>query len=246
MKRNWLIGCFAIAVLLFTSISSIAQTSSPSPTGALGVPVAPIPVDPSLPANRPAIPTASPSPSPTASPKASPTATPPLIPIAPTVTPSLPVAPTAPPLPLSGDYKDPNNRFMIGILKDYKVSPLAGTVLIEAPDGNLAYSVLAQPQSQLGVTSGVIPNDALVTAAQNAFRQGEGFQTGDVRSIPGGVQIDWTGNLTIAGQTQPVGGVILARQANNSVLLVLIAATNAGGDRVLSAASALSNSLRVS
>jgi len=244
MKRSWLIGCFAVTVLLFTTLSSIAQTPAPSPTGALGVPVAPIPVDPSLPANRPAIPTASPSP--TASPKASPTATPPFIPIAPTVAPSLPIAPAAPPLPVSGDYKDPNNLFIIGILKDYKVSPLAGTVLIEAPDGNLAYSVLAQPQSQLGVTSGVIPNDALVTAAQNAFRQGEGFQTGEVRSIPGGVQIDWTGNLTIAGRTQPVGGVILARQANNSVLLVLIAATNAGGDRVLGAASALSNSLRVS
>ncbi len=242
MKRNWLIGCFAVAVLLFTALSSIAQTPSPSPTGALGVPVAPIPVDPSLPANRPAIPTASPSPK--ASPKASSTAPPPVIPIAPV--PSLPAAPTASPLPVSGDYKDPNNRFIIGILQGYKVSPLAGTVLIEAPDGNLAYSVLAQPQSQLGVTSSVIPNEALVTAAQNAFRQGEGFQTGEVRSIPSGVQIDWTGNLTIAGQTQPVGGVILVRQANNSVLLVLIAATNAGGDRVLGAASALSNSLRAS
>lgn len=240
MKRNWLIGCFAIAVLLFTSISSMAQTPSPSPTGALGVPVAPIPVDPSLPANRPAIPTASPSP--TASPKAAPTAKPPVIPIAPA--PALPAAPTAPALPVSGDYKDPNNRFVVGILQGYKVSPLAGTVLIEAPDGNLAYSVLAQPQAQLGVTGSVIPNEALVTAAQNAFRQGEGFQTGEVRSIPGGVQIDWTGNLTIAGQTQPVGGVILARQASNSVLLVLIAATNAGGDRVLGAASAISNSLR--
>ncbi|MBW4442782.1 MAG: hypothetical protein KME10_16405 [Plectolyngbya sp. WJT66-NPBG17] len=243
MKRSWLIGCFAVAVLLFTTLSSIAQTPSPSPTGALGVPVAPIPVDPSLPSNRPALPTASPSP--TASPQASPTATPPVIPIAP-VTPSLPAAATAQPLPVSGDYKDPNNRFTVGILQGYKVSPLAGTVLIEAPDGNLAYSVLAQPQSQLGVTGGVIPNEALVTAAQNAFRQGEGFQTGEVRSIPGGVQIDWTGNLTIAGQTQPVGGVILARQANNNVLLALIAATNVGGDRILGAASALSDSLRAS
>jgi hypothetical protein len=131
-------------------------------------------------------------------------------------------------------------------LRDYKVSPLAGTVLIESPDGNLAYSVLAQPQSQLGVVDSIIPNEALVTAAQNAFRQGEGFQTGEVRSIPGGVQIDWTGNLTIAGATQPVGGVILARQANNSVLLVLIAATEAGGSRVLGAATTISNTLRAS
>jgi len=243
MKRKWLIGWFALAMVLFTGISSIAQTPSPAPTGAIGVPVAPIPVDPSLPANRPPLPTASPSPSP--SPTASPTAAP-VIPVTPTVPAPLPAAPTAPPLPVSGDYKDPNNRFIVGILQGYKVSPLAGTVLIEAPDGNLAYSVLAQPQSQLGITGGVVPNEALVTAAQNAFRQGEGFQTGEVRSIPGGVQIDWTGNLTIGGNTQPVGGVILARQANNSILLVLVAATNAGGDRVLGAASAISNSLRTS
>lgn len=242
MKRRWLIGCFAVAVFVFSAISSMAQAPAPSPTAPVGVPVAPIPVDPSLPANRPPIPTASPSPSPTASP----TATPPVVPISPTAPPPLPAAPSAPPLPTSGDYKDPNNRFVVAILKDYKVSPLAGTVLIEAPDGNLAYTVLAQPQSQLGIAGGIVPNDALVTAAQNAFRQGESFQTGQVQSISGGVQIDWTGNLTIAGNTQPVGGVILARQANDSILLVLIAATNAGGDRVLGAASALSNSLRVS
>ena len=244
MKRSWLIGYFVAVVLLITTFSSIAQTPSPSPTGALGVPVAPIPVDPSLPANRPAIPTASPSPSAKPSPGATPSPPIPLPAIAPI--PSLPAAPTAPTLSVSGDYRDPNNHFIVAILKDYKVSPLAGTVLIEAPDGNLAYSVLAQPQAQLGVASSVIPNEALVTAAQNAFRQGEGFQTGEVRSIPGGVQIDWTGNLTIAGQTQPVGGVILARQAKDSVLLALIAATTVGGDRVLGAASTLSNSLRAS
>jgi hypothetical protein len=246
MKRNWLIGCFALAIVLFTTLSSIAQTPSPSPTGALGVPVAPIPVDPSLPANRPPIPTASPSPktSPVASPGASPAPSP--VPIAPPAPAPLPAAPTAEPLPTSGDYKDPNGRFIVGILRDYKVSPLAGTVLIESPDGNLAYSVLSQPQSQLGVAGSIIPNEALVTAAQNAFRQGEGFQTGEVRSIPGGVQMDWTGNLTIAGATQPVGGVILARQANNSVLLVLVAATEAGGGRVLGAATTISNTLRAS
>lgn len=243
MKRSWLIGCFAVAILLFTTISSIAQTPAPAPSGEIGVPVAPIPVDPSLPANRPPIPTASPSPSPRTSPTASPAASP--IPIAPAV-PTLPAAPTAPTLPVSGDYKDPNGRFIVSILQGYKVSPLAGTVLIESPDGNLAYSVLAQPQAQLGVAGSVIPNEALVTAAQNAFRQGEGFQTGEVRSIPGGVQIDWTGNLTIAGATQPVGGVILARQANDSILLVLIAATQTGGDRVLGAATTIANSLRAS
>lgn len=242
MKRN-LVGIATIVLVMLSAVIALAQSPSPSPSGAVGVPVAPIPVDPSLPANRPPIPTTSPSP--TVTPTAQPSV--PAIPVSPTspsLQPSLPAASTAPPLPINGTYRDPNGRYQIGILQDYKVSPIAGAVLIEAGDGNLAYTVLTQPQAQLGVAAGAIPNDALVRAAQNAFRQGEGFQTGEVRSIPGGVQIDWTGTLTIAGRTQPVGGVILSRQVKDSVLLVLIAATEAGGDRVLGATSALLNSLQ--
>lgn len=240
MKRKGLMAIATIVLVLLSAVIVLAQSPSPSPSGAIGVPVAPIPVDPSLPANRPPIPTTAPSP--TTTPTARPSVPP--IPVSPSLQPSLPAASTAPPLPIKGTYRDPNGRFQIGILQDYKVSPIAGAVLIEASDGNLAYTVLAQPQAQLGVAGGIIPNDALVRAAQNAFRQGEGFQTGDVRSIGGGVQIDWTGSLTIAGRTQPVGGVILSRQVKDSVLLVLIAATEAGGDRVLGAASALLNSLQ--
>lgn len=247
-KRRWIIGCavaaiVAVALLTGRPVSVIAQSPSPSPSGAVGVPVDPIPVDPSLPNPRPPIPSASPSgsPSPGASPTPSsiPTITP--VPIAPGVVPSvpLPAAPTATPLPLGGEYQDPGGQFKVGILKDFKVSPLAGSVLMESPDGNLAYTVQVQPQAQLGVAGGLLPNDALVRVVQNAFKQGEGFATGEVRSITGGLQLDWTGNLTIAGQTQPVGGVILSRQVQDSVLLLLIAATETGGDRVLSAASAL-------
>lgn len=243
MKRNWLIGVFAIAVVILIAhpFTSVAQSPSPSPTAPVGVPVAPIPVDPSLPSNRPPIPGASPSPK--ASPTASPTAIP-TIPVSPTVQPPLQPAPTASPLPLSGTYQDPNGRFQVGILQDFNVSPLAGSVLIESKTGNLAYTVLALPQSQLGVAGGVIANDALVKVAQNAFKQGEGFETGEVRSIPGGLQIDWVGNLTIAGKTQNVGGVILARPLKDNIVLLLIAATEAGGDQVLGAASALGNSLQ--
>ncbi|NDJ15704.1 hypothetical protein [Myxacorys almedinensis] len=241
-RRNGWIGLAVgalIALLFLTSRPALimAQAPSPSPSGSVGVPVDPIPVDPSLPNPRPPIPSPSPSVSP--SPSGSPTIAP--APIAPGGFPSVPVpaAPTAPPLPVGGEYLDPGGQFKVGILRDFKVSPLAGSVLIESPDGNIAYTVQVQPQSQLGVAGVVLSNEALVTVVQNAFKQGEGFATGEVRSIAGGVQLDWTGNLTIAGQTQPVGGVILSRQVPEGVLLLLIAATEAGGDRVLGAASAL-------
>lgn len=240
---NWFMG-FAIAVVALIAIATsgaIAQSPSPSPP--VGVPVAPVPVDPSLPANRPPLPTASPSPTPSPTPGVP---TVPGLPTTPGLPPSapLPAAPRENPLPLQGEYTDPNGRFKVGLLQGYKVSPLAGSVLVESVGGNVAYTVLALPQTQLGIAAGILPNDALVQVAKNAFKQGEGFETGDVRSIAGGVQIDWIGNLTIAGTTQPVGGVILARQAQNSVLLLLIAATEAGGDQVLGAASALVDTLQ--
>jgi hypothetical protein len=261
-NRRWLIGCAIVGLIAATLLENrigferyssfgvaqsasrpavVAQSPSPSPSGAVGVPVEPIPVDPSLPNPRPPIPSPSVSPSP-AKPSPTPSGVPTVAPIP--VSPNLPsvqlpAAPKVPPLPVGGEYKDPGGQFKVGILKDFKVSPLAGSVLIESTDGNLAYTVLVQPQTQLGVAGGVLSNDALVKVVQNAFKQGEGFATGDIQLIAGGLQIDWTGNLTIAGQTQSVGGVVLSRQVRNGVLLLLIAATEAGGDRVLSAASAL-------
>jgi hypothetical protein len=247
MKRSWLIGLAAVIVVIGSAIAnpftSVAQSPSPSPNTSIGVPVAPIPVDPSLPNNRPPVPGASPSPKASPSPNASPTAIP-NVSVPATGQPPLQPAPVASPLPINGTYKDPNGRFQVGILRNFSVSPLAGSVLIEARDGNLAYTVLALPQSQLGVSGGAIDNDALVKVAQTAFKQGEGFETGEARTIPGGLQIDWVGNLTIAGNTQNVGGVILARPLKDNVALVLIAATEAGGDQVLGAASALGNSLQ--
>jgi hypothetical protein len=246
-RIGFVVVAVAIAVILYSGFDRATIAQSPSPTAPVGVPVNPIPVDPSLPANRPAIPTASPTTSPAATP--SPPAgvpTVPGLPQTPGINPTtpLPAAPSAEPLPTQGEYVDPNGRFKVALLKGYKASPLAGSVLIESQGGNVAYTVLSLPQSQLGVAAGVLPTDALVQVARNAFKQGEGFETGESRSIAGGIQIDWTGNLTIAGGTQPVGGVILARQAQGSILLLLIAATEAGGDQVLGAASALANSLQ--
>ncbi|NJR49080.1 MAG: hypothetical protein HC780_05400 [Leptolyngbyaceae cyanobacterium CSU_1_3] len=128
------------------------------------------------------------------------------------------------------------------------VSPLAGSVLIESPDGSLAYTVLVRSQSQLALQNGAQPfiNDALAKIAQTAFQQGEGFQPAQWQAIPGGIKMDWTGSLTIASKSQPVSGTILVRQLPTDVGMILIAATQTGAEQVPSAISALVDSLQPS
>lgn len=163
----------------------------------------------------------------------------------PTPLPAPPVS-AAPPTALASTYRDPAGRFQVGVLPEYRVSPLAGSVLIEAPDGQLAYTVVAQTQpisSPLGLVPGT-DNDALARVATTLFQRGEGFQPGLPRpEAGGGVVLDWTGNLTIAGQTQPVGGLVLVRPSARQILLLLVAATQAGADRLPGAVSALAGSL---
>jgi hypothetical protein len=147
---------------------------------------------------------------------------------------------------VSGEYKDPAGRFKVGILQNYKVSPLAGSVLIESPDGSLAYTVLVRSQGQLALQNGTATfvNDALAKIAQTAFQQGEGFQPGQWQAIPGGIKLDWTGSLTIAGKSQPIGGTILVRQLPTDVAMILIAATQSATGQVPGAISALVDSLQ--
>jgi hypothetical protein len=149
-------------------------------------------------------------------------------------------------LPLGGEYRDPAGRFKIGILKDYKVSPLAGSVLIESPDGHLAYSVLTQTQP-LNAAGGTASSDSesLVRIATTLLQRGEGFQPGSPQlEAGGGITLNWTGTLTIGGNAQPVGGTILVRPSPRQILLLLITATQTGGERVPGAVAALSNSLQ--
>ncbi|NJP11591.1 MAG: hypothetical protein HC866_20740 [Leptolyngbyaceae cyanobacterium RU_5_1] len=193
-----------------------------------------------------------PNPETSASPSPLPTApsTIPEVPVAPSIipTPPAPPASTDPPLPISSDYQDPGRRFKVGVLKDYKVSPLAGSVLIEAPDGNLAYTVVPQSQplgKPIGLIAGYDNSDSLAKVATSVFQRGEGFQPGIPRpEAGGGAVIDWTGTLTIAGSSQPVGGMILVRPSAQNILLLLIAATQAGADQVPGAIAALANSLQ--
>lgn len=248
LNRYWLIG---LAFAAFIGFTTLGQTTwHLNPTVAQAEP--PIVTPKALPASPATPPTATPSVRPTINvPTPSATIVPaiptlPLTPISPV--PVVPITPAsiAPPLPVSGDYKDPNGRFKIAILKDHTVSPLAGSALIESRDGSLAYTVLVRSQGELALQNGTTTfiNDALAKIAQTAFQQGEGFQTAQWQAIPGGIKMDWTGSLTIAGKSQPMSGVILVRQLPTDVAMILIAATQLAVEQVPGAVSALVDSLQ--
>lgn len=181
-------------------------------------------------------PTVSPTPTPTPPSTASPTPVP--IPSPP----ALPQASQASPLPLGQPYRDPGGRFQVGVLQGYSVSPLAGSVLVEAPDGNLSYTVVAQALPP--GTPAPLTDVDLAQIAQTVFQRGEGFQPGIAQPTQNGLLINWTGTLTIGGKTQPIGGVILARQTQGRIVLLLIAATQAGADRIPGALASLAGSLQ--
>ncbi|MBF2026650.1 MAG: hypothetical protein IGS48_07775 [Oscillatoriales cyanobacterium C42_A2020_001] len=231
MKRNrlliWSLGILSLIAIALIHTSpthlspAIAQTPKPTP--------------------------ASPSPSPAPSTPA-PAPFPP-VPVTPSALPTPPAPPAsdAPPSTLGGTYQDPARCFKVGILENYKVSPLAGSVLIEAPDGNLAYTVVPQSQplgNPVGLIAGYDNSESLAKIATTVVQRGEGFQPAPARSeAGGGAVMDWTGSLTIGGNAQPMRGVILVRPSSQTILLLLIAATEAGQDRIPGALSALANSL---
>lgn len=160
-----------------------------------------------------------------------------------------PPAATAPALPVEAKpYSDPVGRFQVGIRQGYKTSPLAGTVLVEAPDGNLAYTVVAQAQpndSPLSSTPSFANTEVLGKIATTVFQRGEGFQPGPPQpESGGGVVINWSGSLTIAGKSQPTGGVILVRPTDKYILLALVAATEAGASQVQGTVAAIADSLK--
>jgi hypothetical protein len=249
------------ALVLFAS-RGFAQSPKPEPAPPSAVEVAPLPGSatsiPPSPVATPSVPFtpkpgASPTNTPTNSPTANPTAnptnspTPPVVngtpvPIAiPTPPPLVPLTPSAPPLPTSGEYQDSGGQFRVATLKGYTVTPIAGSMMAEAPDGSLAYTVISQPLNNTNSFN----DDYLVEVARSAFGRGEAFQMGLKQPVPGGLKMDWTGSLTIGGRTQPMNGVILIKTGGvNRALLLLIAATEAGADQVPGAVSALSDGLQ--
>lgn len=231
-KQRWMLG------LAFLSAVTIALLHLIFPT------FAPIRESPAIAQISPSSPTPNlPTPTPTPIPQVS---------IPPSVTPLPPAPPasTAPPLKLGGTYKDPSGRFKVGVLEGYTASPLAGSVLIESPTGEMAYTVISQAQplgNPIGLIAGYDNSESLAKVATTVFQRGEGFQPTPARAeAGGGVVMNWTGTLTIGGTSQPVAGVILVRPSAQNILLLMIAATQTGQNRVPGAVSALANSLEAS
>ena len=229
-------------------IIPVSPTSTPVPT------LAPTPIAPSLPTtpSTPAFPTFPPatplpgtsSPAPTIPPLSPPGNLP-----VPTFPSTAPPASTAPPLPLApASYTDPAGRYKVGILEGYTASPLAGSVLVESPDGSLAYAVVTQSQptdNPIGLVPTFLNVDALAQVATTVFQRGENFQPGAARAeAGGGAVMDWTGTLTIAGKSQPVGGSILIRPSPRSIVLLLISATANSNGQVPNALAALAPTLQ--
>lgn len=149
---------------------------------------------------------------------------------------------SAPTLPLSeAPYKDPQGRFEVGILQNYKVSAIADAPLIESPDGNLAYIVVVQGK----ITNESFTNEALAQMASNQFQRGEGFQPNQLKILsPGEILIPWTGSVTIGKNKQPISGEILVRQNQEQIIMLLVSATEDAKDNIPSAIGTLSDSLK--
>jgi len=140
-------------------------------------------------------------------------------------------------------YKDPQGRFEVGILENYKVSAIADAPLIESPDGTMAYTVVVQPK----ITPEQFSNEALAQIAINQFQRGEGFQPNQLKILeilaPGEILIPWTGRVTIGKKTQPIRGSILVRQNPDKIVMLLLSATDDASQDISTAIATLSDSL---
>ncbi|NEP85247.1 MAG: hypothetical protein F6K39_48470 [Okeania sp. SIO3B3] len=139
----------------------------------------------------------------------------------------------------SRSYKD--SKFEIGIIEDYQQKIIAGVPVFESPEGNLAYTVVVKPQVNLQQ----LDNQTLAIIAINEFARGEGFQAQEFQIIkPGEITLPWSGSLTINNNTQPISGIILARQIDRNVFLLLISATEAKTEKITQVLQILSKSLK--
>ncbi|NEP71083.1 MULTISPECIES: hypothetical protein [unclassified Okeania] len=136
-------------------------------------------------------------------------------------------------------YKD--SKFEIGIIEDYQQKIIAGVPVFESPEGNLAYTVVVKPQVNLQQ----LDNQTLAIIAINEFARGEDFKPQEFQIIkPGEIALPWSGSLTINNNTQPISGIILARQIDRNVFLLLISATDAKTEKITQILQVLSKSLK--
>jgi len=192
-------------------------------------------------------PAASPVPNPAASP-AAPAPVP-----NPAAVPPEPSTPPAAALPLSSaPYTDPGQRFQVGILQGYSPNTVAGVPLFESPKielpegrevpaGAVAYTVAVRPRA----TDSPLNAGALGQVAIDTFRSGENFAVAAVEPLGNDTaQIPWQGTLTTGSKTEPMQGVIIARQVPGQVLLLMVAATEAGADQIEAIAQTLAPTLQ--
>ncbi|MDY7008005.1 MAG: hypothetical protein SWX82_29745 [Cyanobacteriota bacterium] len=136
-------------------------------------------------------------------------------------------------------YKD--SKFEIGIIEGYQQKIIAGVPVFESPEGNLAYTVVVKPQVNLQQ----LDNQTLAIIAINEFARGEGFQPQEFQVIKSGeITLPWSGSLTMNNNTQPISGIILARQIDKNVFLLLISTTEAKAEKITQVLQVLSNSLK--
>ncbi|NEN89534.1 MAG: hypothetical protein F6K48_11750 [Okeania sp. SIO3H1] len=139
----------------------------------------------------------------------------------------------------SRSYKD--SKFEIGIIEGYQQKIIAGVPVFESPAGNLAYTVVVKPQVNLQQ----LDHQTLAIIAINEFARGESFQPQEFQEIkPGEITLPWSGSLTINNNTQPISGLILARQIDRNVFLLLISATEVKAEKITQILQVLSNSLK--
>ncbi len=172
-------------------------------------------------------PSPSPSPSPESSPEASPSPSPPseLKTNNQTTTPILEV-PGGPPIDEEkSPYKDPDDRFQVGILENFNVKTIRDVLLIESSDGKLAYTVGVQPR----VVESELSPATLAQISVEYFQRGEGFVPDTEQSLPNGnIIIPWEGTLTQGRNTETISGKIFTKQLeNNNVLMLMVSATEA-------------------
>ena len=121
----------------------------------------------------------------------------------------------------SGVYEDPQGTFQIGILEGTTNTTAGGSPLFTVTDGSLSYSVVQLPLD----SEAPLPDVTLVTLANQALNNGEGFQTQTFTTVPQGLQINWTGRLSQGSRPpQPVSGSLLANQQGATVYLLVVAA----------------------
>lgn len=188
------------------------------------------------------------SPSPTPQPEVSPTAaelSP--SPVESPVVEEEPEPALAPLLPLTDKpYQNLSLGYQVGVVEGYKESSVAGVPLIESPalpvpgsespqdkasaivlpPGSIAYTVAVRPRAN----DSSLNEAALTQVAIDTFARGEGFLVGDRAATLGGVKIAWQGSLTQGRKSQPVKGIILSRQVEGKLLLLLVAGTTDRGD----------------